>query len=259
MSELNIYQRVNAVMKEVEYIQKDTNVTGAGGGYKAVSHDALIAHIRKHLIEKGIVIYPEQLTSSMLILRDLSKDIKMHLYSGDYAIHFVNMDNPEDRITVSINAQAGDNGDKAPGKAVTYATKAAILKVFLFETGDMEESRTYEPPVFTDQQCSQFRELLEAGNGLEFLCFVQMVGPDIMEALNSSFPAGKITEGKKNVRELERAGWDGIEDYAKSISELITKKDPALGQLVDEMNNIERYLVGKKLTQTEIEYLKSFK
>ena len=35
MSELNIYQRINKVMQEVKYAQKDASVQG----YKAVTHD----------------------------------------------------------------------------------------------------------------------------------------------------------------------------------------------------------------------------
>ena len=70
----------------------------------------------------------------------------MHLYSGDYAVHFVNIDQPEDRVTICINAHAADNGDKAPGKCASYATKSAMLKMFSLETGENEESRIAPPP-----------------------------------------------------------------------------------------------------------------
>ena len=137
----NIYQRINAVMKAVKYIQKDKAVVGGGANYKAVTHDKVVSECRAALVAEGIVIYPEQLQHAMPIMRDLERNIKMHLYSADYAIHFVNIDDPKDRISVTINAQASDNGDKAPGKAVTYATKTAMLKVLCLETGENDESR----------------------------------------------------------------------------------------------------------------------
>ena len=137
----NIYQRINAVMKAVKYIQKDKAVVGGGANYKAVTHDKVVSECRAALVAEGIVIYPEQLHHAMPIMRDVEKNIKMHLYSADYAIHFVNIDDPKDRISVTINAQASDNGDKAPGKAVTYATKTAMLKVLCLETGENDESR----------------------------------------------------------------------------------------------------------------------
>ena len=144
MSELNIYQRINSVMQKVAYIQKDKQISGAGANYKAVTHDQVTSIVRPLFVDAGIVIYPEQLTSSMPIMRDVEKQIKMHLYEGSYNIHFVNIDKPDDRITVKIFAQANDNGDKAPGKSATYATKTAILKVLCLETGENEESREVE-------------------------------------------------------------------------------------------------------------------
>ena len=56
MSEKNIYQRINAVMKDVEYVQKDAAITGGGVNYKAVTHDMVTAVVRKSMVEHGIVI-----------------------------------------------------------------------------------------------------------------------------------------------------------------------------------------------------------
>lgn len=156
---MNIYQRINAVMKEVKYVQKDKQISGGGANYKAVTHDQVISVCREKLVEFGVVIYPEQLGHTMPVMRDVANNVKMHLYDGDYAIHFVNIDDPENRITVTINAQANDNGDKAPGKCVTYATKTAILKVLCLETGENDESRADEADTEVISQ-SQVNELI---------------------------------------------------------------------------------------------------
>lgn len=141
MSDKNIYQRINAVMNDVKYVKKDKQVNAPGQNYKAVTHDQVVSVARESMVKHGIVVYPEQINHEMLIMRDVTQDIKMHLYSGDYIIHFVNCDDPKDEILVKINAHAADNGDKAPGKCVTYATKTATLKVLNLETGENDESR----------------------------------------------------------------------------------------------------------------------
>jgi hypothetical protein len=141
MSELNIYQRINAVMKAVRYVQKDASISGGGPSYKAVTHDQVVSVARAALVEHGIMIFPEQLEGKIEIMRNVEAGVKMHLYSGMYQINFVNIDNGEDRIVVKLEAHAADNGDKAPGKCITYATKAAILKVLFLETGENDESR----------------------------------------------------------------------------------------------------------------------
>jgi len=161
----NIYQRINAVMQEIDYIKKDKKIIGGGANYSAVSHDQVTAMVRDSLVKHGIMIYPEQVRSDVLVARDKSKDIAMMLYEGEYKIHFVNIDDGQDRVTVQIVGHANDNGDKAPGKAVTYATKSAILKVFAIETGENDESRNYkEPEVIyaTPEQVSKFYDLIAA-------------------------------------------------------------------------------------------------
>lgn len=173
MSELNIYQRINAVMKDVSYVQKDRAVSGGGANYKAVTHDQAVSVIRASLVNHGIVIEPVQRSGEFLQMRDLNlpQPVKMGLYSGCYDVHFVNIDKPEERTTISVEAHANDNGDKAPGKAMTYAVKTAILKQFTLETGEDDESRVEAQDVnfITQEQAGQLYNLLcdQQGNYTE--------------------------------------------------------------------------------------------
>lgn len=150
MNQLNIHQRLNAVMREVTYVQKDREVTGGGQNYKAVTHDKVVSVCRASLVKNGVSIEVSQTAGTILIQRDPSREIKMHLYAGEYDVSFVNVDKPDDRVTVHIHAHANDNGDKAPGKCITYATKSAILKLLMLETGEDDESRAGAPGIDTD-------------------------------------------------------------------------------------------------------------
>lgn len=135
---MNIYQRVNAVRKAIGYIQKDKSVSTGGGSYKAATHDAVTGMVRQALIEHGIVIVPSVIACTF---HQKEPDSKQRLYEATYLVRFVNVDKPEDFIGMEMNAHALDNGDKAPGKALSYATKYAILKLFNIETGEDDESR----------------------------------------------------------------------------------------------------------------------
>ena len=144
---LNIYQRINEVMKEVAYIQKDATVTG-GGSYKAVTHDMVTAMVRPHFVKQGIVVVP-RLTSGVTVDtgRKTKGESPIIRYEATFDVSFVNMDDPADVIVVPVPAHAEDHGDKAPGKAMSYATKYAILKLLELETGENDESRVApEPP-----------------------------------------------------------------------------------------------------------------
>ena len=135
---MNIFQRVNEVRKSIPYIQKDKAVSTGGGSYKAVTHDAVTGMVRDALIKNGVVIVPSVVES---VFHPKEPDAKQRLYEATFQVDFVNMDDPNDRITTRQTAHALDNGDKAPGKAMSYATKYAILKLFNIETGEDEESR----------------------------------------------------------------------------------------------------------------------
>lgn len=134
MSDLNIHQRLAAVMSEVSYIQKERK---QGMNYTIVSHDAVTAKVRPALLKHGIVYYPVRCE---------------HQHNGNRAecaltVRFVNIDKPEDFFEVPTFGYGIDTQDKGPGKAMSYAVKYALLKALGMETGDDPdtESVDYSP------------------------------------------------------------------------------------------------------------------
>lgn len=133
-----LLQRINAVRKAVEYIKKEKAVQN----YKAVTHDQVTAMVRDHLVEHGVVIFPNLISSVTVATGEAtSKGTPIIRVEAVYEFTFVNVDDSSDKFTASVSAHANDQGDKAPGKALSYAKKAAILKVFEIESGEDDESR----------------------------------------------------------------------------------------------------------------------
>ena len=138
MTDLNIYQRINEVKKEVTYVKKDANVQG----YKAVSHDQVTAVLKESMVKNGIIITQSLKESKSEETGQLTgKGAKWAMYTATYLIRFVNIDKPEDHFIVEVESQALDFGDKASGKAMSYAIKYAMLKTFGLETGEDDEGR----------------------------------------------------------------------------------------------------------------------
>lgn len=256
MSEKNIYQRINAVMKVVKYVQKDITVTGAGS-YKAVSHDMVLAVLREQLVTQGIVVRLEQLKGSIVQMRDLKADIKMHLYSGDYTVHFVNMDKPDDCVSVTINAHAADSGDKSPGKATSMAVKYAMLKTFGLETGENEESRFSEP--YTPEQAEVYHDLIDKNKAYEFYLFISVLPHETQIGLVNSFPEGKKMQGKKAVKEMSEQGRAEFLEAVETVRGRIDQQDIAVLEITNEMTTLEKKLLMSHLTDFEITQLKRLK
>lgn len=147
---LNLAQRINQVRRGIDYIQKDKSVsTGTSGSYKAVTHDQVTAMVRQHMIDAGIICYPVLVCSRVAETLDKEgKPSRNIRYEATYDFTFANCDDQKDAITLRIESHAMDNQDKAPGKALSYAKKYAVLKLFEIETGEDEESRYQSGEVF---------------------------------------------------------------------------------------------------------------
>lgn len=156
---MNIYQRLNEVRKVVEYLQKDKEVAGK---YMVVTHDAVTALVRPRLVEFGIITVPNLVKSQTTnTSMTTGKGIPIIRYEATYRVTFVNMDEPTERVDMEIESHALDEGDKAPGKAISYAVKYALLKMFNIETGEDEESRA-DLKVKKTQTKSVAREAFDA-------------------------------------------------------------------------------------------------
>jgi len=253
MTDKNIYQRINEVMQAVEYVKKDADVQG----YKAVSHDMVIAVLRKSMVKAGIVTRVEQLKGHFAEMRDLKADRKMHLYVADYAIHFVNIDKPEDCVSVTMQAHANDTGDKAPGKAASYAVKYALLKTFSLETGENDESRFADP--YTKEQKAAYREMIETKKAYELYMFWAALPEDARTGLFNSWPEGHVMANKKSHKSLMDEGEQEFDAMLSDVKERIAAQDTSVTEVTDEMTPVEKRVLVGRLTQFEIARLKKFK
>ena len=153
MSDFNIYQRINKVIEEGLYIKR-----GSAGQGTGVLYDEAISLLQPFLTKHGIVIVPEKVGEAR------SRDNKKgnYIYECDFNITYINIDKPEDKFTQLVESHASDAGDKAPGKAITYAAKISMVKVFQIETGINDESREEQRDInlISAEQVDQLLPLL---------------------------------------------------------------------------------------------------
>ena len=160
---LNIYQRINEVRRKVAYLKKEKVVTG----YKVVTHDEVTGAVRDHLIKFGVIVLPQETESVMINTGTLTANGTPWMrFEGKYNINFVNVDKPEEFATVAVTSHALDMGDKAPGKALSYATKMAMLKLFSIETGEEDEKREAQKPA---AEKIDLQKTLNLGKAIELL------------------------------------------------------------------------------------------
>lgn len=132
---MNIYQKINEVMKNIEYLTKDDKVEFGSTKYKAISEEKVTTAVRKQLVEQGIVIIPIKQESENKELIRTDKTVNM-LTSVHTKYRIQNIDDINDFIEVESNGTGVDTQDKGVGKAMTYAYKYMLLRTFAIPTGE---------------------------------------------------------------------------------------------------------------------------
>lgn len=228
---MNLHQKINEVRKKVAYLQKDKEV---GGKYKAVTHDAVTAAVREHLIEHEILVVPRLRESESVVTGvSTAKGIPYIRYEATYAVEFVDCANPADKLAVVLDAHAMDEGDKAPGKAISYATKYAMLKLFTIETGDDEEARPVMKAAAISKIDEMGQRIIDANikpnaDALKNLTMEQHVAAEGIATDVQTFTATKDYEGAEQrfysatfegeplTQELQLAVWAWLTSTDKS-------------------------------------------
>jgi len=146
---MNIFQKMSLATAQIEKVAKNLKVemgkdkNGNVKSYKAVSEADVLDAVKPIEHELGIYSYPisrkilETATLTTAKEYNGNKTESTQLFMRIETVYrFVNVENPEEWIETTVYGDGIDNGDKAPGKAMTYSDKYALLKAYKVETGD---------------------------------------------------------------------------------------------------------------------------
>lgn len=124
-NKVGLYQKMLAVYKAVDYLQKDDQVSYKNTNYKAISEEKVTSAVRKALVENNLIVFP--------IEQEHKKDGNLTTVNVKYKI--VDCETGEYEILVSSGTGV-DTQDKGVGKAMTYAFKYLFLRTFAIPTGE---------------------------------------------------------------------------------------------------------------------------
>lgn len=196
---LNIYQRLLRATSEIERVAKNLKVdVRRGKSYKAVAEADVLEAVKPIEEAFGIYSYPVKRT----VIKDETYTTKS-TYDGnesektsfflrlEVVYRFVNVDKPEEFIDITTYGDGVDTQDKAPGKAMTYADKYALLKAYKIQTGDDPDAepsgelkKQQDGP--TNEQLKEAQSLgIELGRLAAYLkCRVEdITGEDLSKAI----------------------------------------------------------------------------
>lgn len=160
IKKLNIYEKMAHITAEIGVVEKNLNVqVNKNSSYKAVSERDVIDAVKPIEAKYRVYSYP---ASRQIIDRDVL--VKETEYNGqvtrtntlfmrvETVYRFVNLDNPAEQIETTVYGDGMDTGDKATGKAMTYADKYALMKAYKLSTGDDPDKEASPENGYTKQE-----------------------------------------------------------------------------------------------------------
>lgn len=156
IKELNIYQKMSAITNELGVVAKNLNVDmGKGKSYKAVQEKDVLDAVKPIEEKYGIYSYPKErkIIESGILEKETSYGTSKNMYLRiETTYEFVNIDKPEEVITMTSYADGIDSGDKATGKAMTYSDKYSLLKAYKIATGDDPDKEASPEKGYTKEE-----------------------------------------------------------------------------------------------------------
>lgn len=139
IKKLNIYEKLSLIENEIGVVEKGLNVSLVKGSYKAVSERDVLDAIKP--IEQKYRVYSYPYDTEIINNDVLEKTNNYGTTTSQFlrlkrVYRFVNIDKPDEYVDVISYGDGIDTGDKAPGKAMTYADKYALMKAYKLSTGD---------------------------------------------------------------------------------------------------------------------------
>lgn len=136
---MNIFKKMKEATEKIGRVAKNLEVGSGRNMYKAVSEADVLDAVKPIEAELGIYSYPydrEVIYQDMVTVNYGENERVNAFFRIKVVYRFVNIDNPEEYIDIVSYGDGVDSQDKAPGKAMTYADKYALLKAYKIETGD---------------------------------------------------------------------------------------------------------------------------
>lgn len=206
---MNLYEKINKIMSEIEYLQKDKKAEFGSTKYNFLSEAKTTMVFRDKLIENRLVLMPIKATET--------KDDKVT--HGIYTYRLLNADDPNDFIDLMSTGQGHDSTDKGSGKASSYAYKYLLWRTFAIPSGDDPDQITSEE-IESEKEAAVrkwlFDELEAEGDPNTFT-------QSVWQKNFSDVPTGLLKQlHKEHVEELHKKIKQGTETLGGKLS--TTKK-----------------------------------
>ena len=196
---MNIYEKLAEITAELSAVAKNLTVGEGKSSYKAVGEADVLAAVKPLEKKHGVYSYPvsRDIVESQIMTSTNYKgqEVQKQFVRIRTVYRFVNVEKPEEYIEVTTFGDGVDSQDKAPGKAMTYADKYALLKAYKIITGEDPDQYMSEEGSF-----SRSEKLATNEQKMQVVVLSKTLGVDYTDVLKQV----GFTEGSQFTQEQYR-------------------------------------------------------
>lgn len=140
---MNIYEKLLEITNEIKNVNKNLEVGVGKSAYKAVGEADVLKAVKELEYKYKVYSYPVERNVIDKDILQTKKEYNGQITEGnqlfmrlEVTYRFVNIEKPEEFIDIKTYGDGVDTQDKAPGKAMTYADKYALMKAYKIITGE---------------------------------------------------------------------------------------------------------------------------
>ena len=226
----NIYQKLIEVSKAIGYLQKDK--TNKMQGYNYLSEAKIKETIKREFEIQGIIFNYSTEEVREYEISQTHKGTRQFVTIVKGSYQFINVDNPEEKITGTWFGTGSDTGDKGLYKAITGGIKYVLNTNFLIPSGDDPENDGNGGGKGKDKKIEPQKEPT-----------TEPTGDNIKSKL-------KVTEKqlKRYYAIVKGAGFniDKVDKWVKETYKVEHKKDLTMAQIDEIFEGLEEKIKGKE-------------
>lgn len=206
VAKMNLYQRLDLVRVEIGIVNKNLSVMNQ---YKAVGETDVLKAVNEAEHKARLVSYQESLEILNYGQTQTANYLRVRV-----KVRVVNIDNPQESVVFEGIGDGYDKGDKAPGKAVTYAMKYALMRGYKIPTG--EDPDYFASPnklaeeLASEEEVAHYTELIGGEKNVAYVCkklgvssFAELTKSRIQARIKAREEAIAEEQRKRTEKELE--------------------------------------------------------